>query len=114
MPGVMRRCLPRASAAFITAALFLVLSALMISKSAMGNLLPRGAPDSHVVLRELERRAGTKTFHSPRVPTYRKGFSRTAGVTSTVVYGGVGKLFAGAPVVPTNTMFQLEPVQRPS
>lgn len=44
----------------------------------------------------------------------RKGFSRTTGVRSTVVYGGLGKLVPGTPWLPTKTMFQLEPVQEPS
>ena len=37
-----------------------------------------------------------------------------AGATSILVYGGSGKLFAGARSVPTNTMFQFDPVQLPS
>src|SRR5882757_10222778 len=44
---------------------------------------------------------------------YRNGFSRETGVWSTVVYGGQGKLPAGAFWSPTNTMFQLEPLQLP-
>src|SRR5882724_4674456 len=45
---------------------------------------------------------------------YRYGFSSEVGVWFTVVYGGLGKLWAGTPVSPTNTMFQFEPVQLPS
>src|SRR3984957_16326664 len=45
---------------------------------------------------------------------YRYGFSSTVGVRLTVVYGGLGKLCAGTPVLPTNTMFQFDPVQLPS
>ena len=30
-----------------------------------------------------------------------------------MVIGGVGKLWAGAPVTPENTMFQTEPLQLP-
>src|SRR4051812_4711813 len=114
MPGVMRTCLPRASAAFITVALRALLSGLMIAKSESGSEAPRGAPPSHVTPRELVRSAGTNTLHLPRASTYRKGFSRTTGVVSTVVCGGVGKLFDGAPSVPTNTMFQFDPFQPPS
>src|SRR5215470_8899517 len=36
----------------------------------------------------------------------RYGFSRITGVVATVVYGGLGKLCAGAPCTPTNTLFQ--------
>src|SRR5260370_15019034 len=36
------------------------------------------------------------------------------GAVPTVVYAGFGKLCAGAPDTPTNTMFQLAPVQLPS
>jgi hypothetical protein len=32
---------------------------------------------------------------------------------ATVVYGGFGKLWPGAPCTPTKTMFQFEPVQLP-
>src|ERR1700729_1557619 len=45
---------------------------------------------------------------------YRYGFSSTVGVWLTVVSGGLGKLCPGTPVLPTNTMFQFEPVQLPS
>src|SRR5580765_5480960 len=36
------------------------------------------------------------------------------GTESIVVYGGSGKLSAGAPRVPTKTMFQFAPFQLPS
>jgi hypothetical protein len=32
----------------------------------------------------------------------------------TVVNGGLGKLFDGAPTTPAKTMFQLEPLQLPN
>src|SRR5258708_14151920 len=35
------------------------------------------------------------------------------GAEPIVVYGGSGKLFGGACPVPTNTMFQFDPVQLP-
>src|SRR5689334_15109691 len=74
---------------------------------------PAALPEAQVVPVELRRRAGTKTWYEPWASTVRKGFSRTTGVRSTVVIGGLGKLWAGAPWVPTKTMFQLAPVQLP-
>ena len=39
--------------------------------------------------------------------------AKAAGVEPIVVYGGDGKLLAGAPWSPTKTMFQFEPLQLP-
>lgn len=64
-----------------------------------------------MVPRESVRTAGTNTLYALTASTYRKGFSRVTGARSTVVYGGLGKVFAGAFCAPTKTMFQLEPVQ---
>src|SRR4051812_22528184 len=111
MPGVMRRCLPRPSAAFINAT---ELPGLMIAKALSGRDVPVALPELHVVPLAFARSSGTKTFHAPRDSTYRNGFSRTSGEEGTVVYGGSGKLCAGAFRVPTNTMFQLAPVHPPS
>src|SRR4051812_7586495 len=102
MPGVTMRCFPRASAAFIVAT---EVPGLMIVKSLMGNATPGAFTPLHVVPAVPERNAGTNTFHAPRESTNRNGFSRTSGVEGTVVYGGLGKLCAGALRVPTNTMF---------
>src|SRR3954454_24921839 len=66
------------------------------------------APDAFV------RNAGTNTRYLPAPSTYRNGFSRETGVDPSVVYGGLGKLCAGAPWTPENTMFQTEPVQLPN
>src|SRR5882762_1715971 len=107
----MIRLLFRASASFIVAA---VVPGLTMTNWLMGCATPRGFPELQVVPSAFERSAGTKTFHSPRRSTTRKGFSRITGATSIVVYGGSGKLFAGACRVPTNTMFQFDPVQLPS
>src|ERR1700741_205883 len=107
----MMRLLFCASAPFIVAA---EVPGLTIRNSLIERSVPRGLPELQVVPSALERSAGTKTFHSPRRSTKRNGFSRIIGATSIVVYGGSGKLFAGACWVPTNTMFQLDPVQLPS
>src|SRR6266513_4425279 len=111
MPGVMMRLLFRASAPFIVAA---EVPGLTMTNSLKGCATPLGLPEIHVTPSAFERSAGTKTFHSPRRSTNRNGFSRIAGATSIVVYGGSGKLFVGACRVPTNTMFQFDPVQLPS
>src|SRR6202034_2195055 len=39
--------------------------------------------------------------------------SRATGVVASVVIGGLGKLCAGAPATPENTMFHTEPDQLP-
>ena len=39
--------------------------------------------------------------------------SRAVGVVARVVIGGLGKLCAGAPFTPENTMFHTEPLQLP-
>ena len=39
--------------------------------------------------------------------------SRATGVVASVVIGGLGKLCAGAPFTPENTMFHTEPDQLP-
>ena len=43
----------------------------------------------------------------------RYGTSRETGVVPNVVSGGFGNVFAGAPVVPENTMFHTPPDQLP-
>jgi hypothetical protein len=65
------------------------------------------APDAFV------RSDGTKTRYLPVLSTYRNGFSRETGVVPSVVIGGDGKVDAGAPCTPENTMFQTEPFQPP-
>src|SRR5689334_14559098 len=107
----MMRFLSRASALFIVAA---EVPGLTIRNWLSGCATPFACPELQLVPRALERSAGTKTFHSPRRSTTRKGFSRITGATSIVLYGGSGKLLAGACRVPTNTMFQFDPVQLPS
>src|SRR6476646_5489467 len=102
MPGVMMRLLLRASATFIVAP---DVPGFTMTNSLRGRATPRGFPAIQVVPPAFERSAGTKTFHSPRASTKRNGFSRIAGAESIVVYGGLGKVLAGAPAVPTNTMF---------
>src|SRR5579862_8010558 len=57
------------------------------------------------------RNDGMRMFQTPRESTRRKGFSRTTGVSAILVYGGLGHSPSGACTMPTNTMFQLEPVQ---
>jgi hypothetical protein len=49
----------------------------------------------------------------PPESVYRYGFSSLTGVVPSVVYGGDGKLCAGAPCTPENTMFQTEPFHEP-
>src|SRR5258706_10054035 len=107
----MMRLLLRASSLFIVAA---ELPGFTMTNSVSGRATPRGFPEIHVVPSAFERSAGTNTFHSPRASTKRNGFSRITGAASIVVYGGSGKLFVGAPPVPTNTMFQFDPFQLPS
>src|SRR5258708_1190811 len=110
MPGVMMRFL-RASAAFIADA---ERPGFTMTNSLSACATPGVVPETHVVPWAFERSAGTNTFHAPLASIYRNGFSRTTGTESIVVYGGCGKLSAGAPRVPTNTMFQFAPVQLPS
>src|SRR6266550_2700712 len=107
----MTRLLLRASAAFIVAA---EVPGFTMTNSLRGRVTPRGFSEIQVVPCAFERSAGTKTFQAPRRLTKRNGFSRITGVASIVVYGGLGKLFVGAPPVPTNTMFQFDPFQLPS
>src|SRR3982074_1148007 len=107
----MMRPLFRASAPFIVAAEG---PGLTRKNWLRGGGRPGGAPPIQLVPSAFERSAGTKTFHAPRRSTKRNGFSRITGAASIVVYGGSGKLFVGACSVPTNTMFQFDPVQLPS
>ena len=67
--------------------------------------MPGVGADSQVAPEVLVRRFGTSTLYAPVASTYRYGFSRITGVVATVVYGGFGKLCAGAPCTPENTMF---------
>src|SRR5579863_5723948 len=57
------------------------------------------------------RRDGTRTLQLPWESTRRNGFSRTTGVSAILVYGGSGQSPSGGCTMPTNTMFQLDPVQ---
>src|ERR1700738_3131412 len=107
----MMRLLFRASAPFIVAA---EVPGVTMTNWLRGRATPRGFPEIQVVPSAFERSAGTKTFHAPRRSTTRNGFSRITGAASTVLYGGSGKVFAGACWVPTKTMFQFDPVQLPS
>jgi hypothetical protein len=76
--------------------------------------VPGVFPFAHETPCEFVRFEGTNTSQFPEESMYRYGFSSDVGVWLTVVYGGLGKLWAGTPVSPTNTMFQFEPVQLPS
>src|SRR5437016_3958298 len=112
MPGVIMRFLRRARAAFIAAT---VVPGFTMTKSLIGSETPGAAPapSPHVVPLAFERSAGTNTRHVwplPLASIYRKGFSRIRGADAIVVYGGSGKLCAGALRVPTKTMFQFAPV----
>lgn len=69
-------------------------------------------PLPQVTPRALVRFSGRKTRYSAPL-RYRNGFSRETGVVSSVVYGGSGKLWAGAPSTPENTMFQTPLSQLP-
>src|SRR5438445_13655025 len=111
MPGVMMRLFLRASAPFIVAA---DVPGFTTTKSLSGRATPRGFPEIQVVPAAFDQSAGTKTFHAPLRSIMRNGFSRITGAASIVVYGGSGKLFVGAPSVPTNTIFQFDPAQLPS
>src|SRR5882757_9133943 len=111
MPGVISRCLPWASAAFMSAT---VVPALTMRKFAIGIDVPAGFCASQLVACASRRTPGTNTCQAPAESTCRNGFSRTTGDFGTEVTGGVGKVVAGALAVPTNTMFQLEPTQLPS
>ena len=66
-------------------------------------------PFAHETPCAFVRFEGTNTSQLPEESMYRYGFSSTVGVWFTVVSGGLGKLWAGTPVSPTNTMFQFEP-----
>ena len=68
--------------------------------------MPGVGADSQVAPEVLVRRFGTSTLIAPAASTNRYGFSRITGVVATVVYGGLGKLCAGAPCTPTKTLFQ--------
>src|SRR5882757_3823030 len=80
----------------------------------MGSDTPSGLQPSQLVAWLSVRTAGTNTWYAPSLSTYRNGFSRTTGVWAIDVYGGVGKLVAGAFATPTNTKFQFEPTQPPT
>jgi hypothetical protein len=49
----------------------------------------------------------------PPPSRYRYGFSRVTGLCATTVYGGFGKLCAGAPTTPENVMFHTPLPQPP-
>src|SRR6202042_1592863 len=100
---------PPDSAALICAT---VLLGVAMKKSLIGSEVPGVLPPAQETPCELVRFEGTNTSQFPEESMYRYGFSSTVGVVPTVVYAG--KLCAGTPVLPTNTMFQFEPVQLPS
>src|SRR5258708_39470812 len=77
----------------------------------MGIVSPRCPPPRNVIPTLSLYSSGTRTLNSPAAFTCRNGFSRTAGVCATVVYGGEGHAPSGGCATPTNTMFQFEPVQ---
>src|SRR5215469_14657289 len=72
---------------------------------------PGVVPPRQVMPTLSARSDGTRTLQLPCASTSRKGFSRTIGVWATVVYGGAGHAPSGGCTMPTNTMFQFEPVQ---
>src|SRR5689334_1222160 len=103
MPGVNSRLSPPASAALMVAAE----SPGCATKNRVSGIeLPGPAPPAQVMPAVLVRSVGTNTWYAPPESTYRNGFSRTTGACPTTVYGGFGKLCAGAPATPTNTLFQ--------
>src|SRR5262245_47094060 len=53
----------------------------------------------------LRRTADTKTRQEPAESTYRNGLSLLTGAVARVVYGGLGKVCAGAPFTPAKTWF---------
>src|SRR5580658_4663373 len=79
----------------------------------MGIDLPGVSPRCQVMPTLWVRSEGTRTLQLPRASTMRNGFSRTTGVSATLVYGGAGHSPAGGCGTPTKTMFQFEPVQLP-
>src|SRR4029453_16437254 len=74
-------------------------------KSDRGIDSPAVGPVSHVVPDVSVRAPGTNTLYVPSASTYRYGFSRRPGVVARVVYGGLGKVCAGAPWTPANPWF---------
>ena len=60
------------------------------------------------------RGAGTKTCQVSVSSTKRYGRSRLTGVAARVVYGGFGKVWAGAPRTPENTWFHTALLQPPT
>src|SRR3954447_2332410 len=89
---------------------------LAMKKSSIGIDRPGVAPFAQVVPRESNCAPGTKTLKCPRASTYRYGFSREAGVVSSVGYG-VGEAAvggndcAGAFTTPAKTWFHTPFVQ---
>src|SRR5436190_3416216 len=89
---------------------------LAMKKSSIGIERPRVAPFAQVVPRESNCASGTKTLKCPPASTYRYGFSREAGLVSSVVYGfgdaaDGGNDCAGAFTTPAKTWFHTPFVQ---
>src|SRR5262249_41931316 len=76
-----------------------------MKNSLSGIARPAVGPFSQVVPVLLVRAAGTNTWYRPAESRNRYGFSRLRRFASSVVYGGLGKDWTGAPVVPAKTWF---------
>jgi hypothetical protein len=110
MPGVKNRLQPEASAELMVEA---VSPALTTKNWLIGSDVPGVLPLAQLGPEALVRSDGRNTRYLPVPSMNRYGTSRETGVVPSVVSGGFGNVFDGAPPVPENTMFQTPPVQLP-
>src|SRR5919201_1192480 len=103
------RFLPSARASLISSTLS---DGFATKKSEIGIEWPGVGPLAHVVPVPFVWTSGTKTLQSSFASTVRYGASRDTGFVSRVVYGGLGKLWGGAPTTPAKTWFPTPFVQR--
>src|SRR5918912_207649 len=97
------RFFPCARASLITSMLS---DGFATKKFEIGIECPGVGPLAHVGPTPSRWTSGTKTLQASFAPTVRYGASRDTGFVASVVYGGFGKLCAGAPTTPANTWFQ--------
>src|ERR1041384_245008 len=110
MPGVKNRLQPEARAELMLAA---VAPALTTKNWLIGSDVPGVLPLAQLGPEALVRSEGRNTRYLPVLSMNRYGTSRETGGVATVVSGGLGNVFEGAPLTPENTMFNTPPDQVP-
>src|ERR1041384_676803 len=110
MPGVKNRLQPEASAELMLDA---VSPALTTKNWLIGSDVPGVLPFAQLGPDALVRSDGRNTRYFPVLSMNRYGTSRETGVVASVVSGGLGNVFDGAPPTPENTMFHTPPAQLP-